>query len=217
MATERHTPASVVPFHDQIREGRIDHLVVQLRSIDGGLNLKVRNKLEQFEDSTLDLIEAAAEWNANLSTPSEYFMNNVLLTRTERTICEAAFYCTRTSGDFDSHEVCENTTGLHLLDRYKEQDKLEELTGTELEIATAFINITAALKNNSDGRQLSFIEYEGTEAAWYIHDTELQDFIAAHHQHADDIIGYIGERRSANTEELRDYLTNGTILKTGIL
>jgi len=217
MATERHNHASVAPpFHDQIREGRIDHLVVQLRNIDGGLNLKVRNKLEQFEDSTLDLIEAAAEWNDSLSTPSEYFMNNVLLTRTERTICEAAFYCTRTSGDFDSHEVCENATGLHLLDRYKEQYKLEELTGTELEIATAFINITAALKNNTDGRQISFVK-EGTEAAWYVHDIELQDFIAAHHQHADDIIGYIEERRSANPEELRDYLTNGTILKTGVL
>jgi hypothetical protein len=204
--------ATGVPFYDQIRDGRIDHLMFLMsqHSVPApNYSKKLREKLATFEEVTLDIIETSAE--------DSYVLNAATIIRsTEHAVREASFYLPRFTGQIDKYEAREITNGLHFLDRYQSVSRLEELSGTELDIASAFLNVTSALYDYASADYVD-ITYRQNDSAGYIKDPALQELIATRYQQADMIIGYIVERGSANPEALRDYLENGTVLNEGVL
>lgn len=177
---------------------------------------RLQMKLADVQDSTLTLIQAAADWNAGLRTAETSFMYIVLTQSSEATIRETSIFRPLFSKSISSGQAREVVNGLHYLDRYKYQTNLEDLDWEEMEIATAFINITVALYGHANSDELHMPDYED-RTCFCIKSRELQDFIATHYRQADDIIGYITDRKTADPETIRKYLENGTALKNGVL
>jgi hypothetical protein len=200
------------PFHDQIRDGRIDLLIFLMgqHSVPApNYSKKLREKLATFEATTLDIIEASAEDGHVLDAAT-------IIKSTEHAVREASFFLPWFTGDFSIYEAREITNGLHFLDRYQSVSRLEELTGTELDIAGAFLNVTLALYDYASADYVD-ITYNQNESAGYVKDPSLQDLIAIHYQQAETITRYIEERGSADPEALSEYLENSTALKGGVL
>lgn len=205
-------PVTAPPFHDQIRDGRIDHLISLMghHSVPApNYRKKLLERLSAFSDTTLDIIETSAEDGYVLDSAT-------IIKHTEHAVREASFYLPRFTRDTTAYDSREIANGLHYLDRYRNVDRLEELTGTELDIASAFLNVTSALYEHASADHVE-ITYYKSDSAGYIKDPALQDLIATNYQQAETIISYIVERGSADSEALRDYLDNETALKGGVL
>lgn len=210
MTGNESTPIAAQPFHDQIRDGRIEHIA----SLIGGAvpnyyNNKLLSKLTDFSEATLDLIEASADEGYTLDVVT-------FIASPESAVREATFYLPRFTRDVSKYEVREITNGLHYLDRYRNVEKLDELTGTELDIASAFLNVTSALYEHASADHV-VIAYHKGESAGHISEPALQELVATYYQQADMIISYIVDRGSADPDAVREYLENETVLKGGVL
>jgi hypothetical protein len=106
--------------------------------------------------------------------------------------------------------------GLHHLDRFKNHEHLEELTGRDFETAVAFMDVTAALYKHTMREQLSYKIGEGI-AYTHITDTDLHDLISEYPDKADEMIAIIRERQTGDAALIRTYVENGTALREGML
>lgn len=205
-------PVTAPPFHDQIRDGRIDHLISLMghHSVPApNYRKKLLERLSAFSDTTLDIIETSAEDGYVLDSAT-------IIKHTEHAVREASFYLPRFTRSIDLYEAREITNGLHFLERYMSVNQLEQLTGTELDIASAFLNVTSALYDYASADYVN-ITYHQNASAGYVNNPALQELIATYHQQAGMIVSYIEERGSADPDAVREYLENETVLKGGVL
>lgn len=182
---------------------------------------KCRRKLQEFSDSTLMLIRAAAEWNHDAGHPkSRYhraiFMKNAIIEIKESALREVMFFCPRLAFNVHLIGVMQITAGLHLHDGYDEPTDFAFLRGEELAVATALVNVTAAVSEYTTQDQLVTKNYQG-RTALFLSDIELQGLITSSYQQSDAIITVIRERGSSDVGTIREYLSNGTALSTGVL
>lgn len=182
---------------------------------------KCRRKLQEFSDSTLILIRAAAEWDHDAGHPkSRYhraiFMKNAIIEIKEDALREVMFFCPRLAFKVHLIGVMQITAGLHLLDGYDESTDFICLRGEELALATALVNVTAAVSEYTNQDQLVTKQHQDRKAL-LLGDLELQGLITGNHQRADDIITMIRERRTSDVGAIREYLSDGTVLSTGVL
>jgi hypothetical protein len=84
--------------------------------------------------------------------------------------------------------------GLHRLDRYKTTSHLDTLTGSELDIAAAFINVTSAVYRYFENSPLE-VKTPVNPAMGSIHISSpvVQQFIADHHHRTTDLFGLFKE------------------------
>lgn len=211
-ASNLPAPAPLSSYH---REQRIKDLATRLDNqllLGPNEMFKLRNKLDTYKDpTTYDLLEAAADSNNAFPLPEGNFMYKLIIDYPERNIRETCHYRDLTNKNLGTTELHGYINGLHQLDRYK-NTRLEDLTGTELATAVNLINIAASLQeyapqelNDDDDRVITF------------RNPELMDLILDNPQHAPAINSYIEERHTADTDALRNYLTNTTALNNGVL
>lgn len=209
---------AAAPATDHLKEQRVNNLVASLDAhllLSPGQVHKLRTKLSSYKNSTTyDLLDAAAQWNTEQLLPSGKFMFSLITLSTEQAVRETAYYRPRLGADLSNNQVHQLTHGMHLLDRYRDT-RLEELTGQEQELATAYLAITATLDAHVPDDTLH--DFYKNEPAVTIRDPKLIDLIATHCQQTHQIISYIEERSSAVPAALREYLDNATALKTGVL
>lgn len=180
-----------------------------------------RRKLQNLSDATLALIRDAAEWNHDAGhKKSRYnralFMKNAIIEIKESALCEVMFFCPRLAFNVHLIGVMQIVAGLHLLDDYEESTDLTRLRGEELAVATALINVTTAIAEYTTQDQLVTKTHHG-RTVLYLSDLELQELITASYQQADAIIDVIRERGSSDVGAIREYLSDGTALNSGVL
>lgn len=192
-------------------EGRVTSLINNLYSRDDRTTRNnLRKKLRTLDGDTLDLIEEATTERYRVS-PS------TIIRGEERSIREAAFYGPRcTHREINPYDALTVIRGLHFLDRYQTMIAMDRFTGTELDIATAYLNVTSAIYAHA-GEYLDFSKEYQREKAGYIKNPVLQDLIAVHYQQADAIIRYIDDRKTADPELLLAYLEDESPLREGVL
>ena len=217
-AASTNLPAPAAPATDYLKERRINSLVTKLDThllLSPGQTFKLKNALAAYKDSTTyDLLEAAAQWNSKRLFPDGNFMYATITQNTEQAVREAAYYRTRFDTEISNSKVNHLINGMHLLDRYKDT-ALEQLTGTDQEIATALLEVTKAL--NEHAKDAVTHVFRNDDPATVIHDPDLIDLITTQYHRSHQIISYIEERRSADPAALREYLDNNTALDNGVL
>lgn len=170
--------------------------------------------LSKFSDSTLNMIENTAAWNRG-NIPSHDIMYDVLIRCTEEIVREVMFL--RPLFNSPSDELSAFVAGLHLTDYFTETTALETLTGQDIEIAAAYLNITLTVRHHMPYAAInSENSYKGHLAS-VIESKQLQAFIVENHKKADSIISYIIERKVADIEVLHTYLKNETPMQNGSL
>lgn len=175
------------------------------------------NALARFSDSTLSLIESTVSWNASKGNLRRRFMESAITSASEPATRELMFCIQLINNDLSSHEAFIFITGLHHLNHFRHTPRLEELTGKDLRIAAAFLNITAAIWENTDMETYLAVHESDEEYAEYIKDPELQAIIVQNPEAAETIISYISERGTADTDGIRGYLSNAMAIRKGTL
>lgn len=212
-ASKLPAPAPVPRYH---REQRIKDLTALLDNqllLSPGQLFKLRNTFDTYkDDTTFDMIEAAAEQNNALPLPDSNFMYKLITDCPEREVRETCHYRDLTTAYLGTTELHGYVNGLHQLAPYK-NTRLEDLTGTELEAAVNLINTKATLKEHAP-HELD--EYDDRTVTFA--NPELTSLLLENPQHAPAINAYIQERYTADPEALRDYLSNAaTALNNGVL
>lgn len=209
--------AGVLPEHVKARLAKELVTLLDSHSLLGiGKSAKLQRRLERFKEaSTFELLKEVAEWNNSLPHPEGNFMYLTIMEHKESVVRETAFFRLRFNKKQRSHAATYLVSGLHFLDRYAETKHLEQLTGTELEIASAFLNVTAVLSRHASRYNAEVNTYD-THGV-YIKSPELQELIAEHYDKSEDIITYIQERQSAEPDDLRNYLEHTGALRDGVL
>jgi hypothetical protein len=211
------TPTLLLPSR---RKQIIDSIMRDLAS-SGTLgklrNNQLRERIETLSDSTLAIVESTAAWSRQRANPIPSFIDIAIMFTNESLTREALFFRPLIDADdADPVLVLGAVTGLHWIDRFRRYERLEYLTGHDLETAVAFINITIALHEHTEREQLDPTPRNNVAGAVLI-DQDLHEIIATSPNKADKIIQFIIERKSADPGALRDYLNNETVLRDGTL
>lgn len=174
--------------------------------------------LSRLDNSTLDLVDRACDWNSAQGFPRFKFMFHVITRLDESTMREVLFYFPSYRGDQDTDEAIGYVMGLHSLAYFSGMKNLDTLTGEDFEVAAAFLNITATL-DESFARECLEEEYsEGDNLpSIFINNDVLHDLIVDHYDKAEQIIQFIRERDTEDASVIREYLEKHSALSTGIL
>jgi len=207
-----------------LKAKRINDLIDSLgvdSSSDPALKTSLTKILGGYADeTTYDLIEASVVKDNQKSRPDRVFFSSVIMYSTEQEVREAAYYRSLVPEYINLGTLQACLRGLHILGCYEDM-KLEELTGTELSIVTALINISIKfIIFDMDEIELGFYRDGDGKPAVLIDNDELGDLIVDHHQQVDSIIRFIEERHSADSAALREYLSDPTAassLRSGVL
>lgn len=179
---------------------------------------EAHKRLYEFSDGTLDLVEAAVQWNKSQGHPRFKFMFHVITELDEQSVREAMFYWPRHANDLDTAEAIGFVKGLRLLDRFKGIASLEKLTGVDLETAVAFLNVTATLDEDivCECLESTYVD-ESNDESIFINQKDLHDLIVDHYDKADQIRRFIKERDTTDAAVIREYLEDHAALNAGML
>lgn len=177
----------------------------------------LRIKLRSFSDSTIEIISQTAAWNRNQKNLRYRYMYSVLTECSEVMVREMMFHRPHFVQDINTTEAMEAIHGLHMLEYFKDtHPKLEDLTGRDLEVAKAYLNVTAALHEHAERESLT--DGEGPEQyTMYINDKKLSDCIIAHPEMSEAMVRFIMDRNTGDSDLIRAYVQDGTALRDGIL
>lgn len=175
----------------------------------------LKTKLLRFSDSTLNATDNAVAWSKQLDIPIHMELFVILKERSERHIRE--FMVCRPQMGSDGMDASGDNfravQGLHNISHFKDHADLSSLDAHGLNVAGAFLRVTAAL----DLHDLDSVDYENDDHSINIHDKDLQDLIVAHPDKTDEITAFIAERKTGNGALIRAYIENGTALREGTL
>ena len=178
---------------------------------------EIHDAMTAFSDSALELIGSAAASNKLKGNLRRKFMHAAITNGCESRTRELMFCVQLFNNDLGSNEAFVFIAGLHHLNHFRHTPRLEELAGENLLVATAFLNITAAIWEHTDMENYLAVYESDDEYAEYIKDPELQDIISQKPEAADTIIAYIRERSAADTDGIRGYLSNAMAIREGTL
>lgn len=212
-ASKLPAPAPVSPYYREQRMVNLAALLDNQLLLSPGQMFKLRNKFDTYkDDTTFDLLEAAAEHNNALPLPEGNFMYKLIVECPEQEIRETCHYRDLTADYLGTTELHGYVNGLHQLAPYQ-NTRLETLTGTDLETAINLINLKATLKEHAP-EELD----EDDDRAVTFANPDLTNLLLENPQHAPAIKAYIQERHTADPEALREYLSNAaTALNNGVL
>jgi hypothetical protein len=201
-------------------DSRITKLIAALDMCDfygDDIDPTLRKTLTGFSDSTLDLIEATTAWNVARSSNHYNLMTYTINQNPEHIVREIMFFRPLfTNADSSVEFISHFVIGLHRLNYFKGRTSLEELTGIELSIAVAFLNITMAV-NDYAAAGLVDADYHDGVLGGFIGDGDYQQFVVDQHQHVEAIISFIEDRGTVDPDLILLSLESGTALMNGVI
>lgn len=124
-------------------------------------------------------------------------------------------YLDRVYEDNEAH--MENLlAGLPYLDSYQQAD-LNNVTVEDIKAIFDVLNVTAVLSQHTDQADIIIGEGHEDERHIYLNNPELETYITRNPEHTSTLITYIKERRTTDLKGFQQYLTNKTVLRTGVL
>lgn len=206
---------------DDAKATRISSIIDSLdvhSSSDPGLVINLKNILGGYkDDTTYDLIENSIAADKQKPRPDGVFFSATIAYGTEQGVREAAYYRMLVPDYINLGTLQSCLRGLRLLECYRDI-KLEELTGSELNIVLALINVSIKfIVLEMDENELGFYYDDNGRSSVLIENSDLIDLIADNHQQVDSIIRFIEDRHSADPAALHEYLNDTTALQNGTL
>lgn len=199
------------------RDAKIDRLIVELNI--GALygedsDIQVREALNGFGDTTLDLISTTAAWHRSKFLPRLRFMFSVLTELDEPAVREVISMTPLFLDDLETGDIIGLSLGLRHVGHFNGQ-KLEDLTGRDRELAADLINVAAGVYVNLGVDALEDADDEDSDSTRHVR-SDLADLIASNPGQAVAIRDFIRDRDSADAELIREYLQIG-VLREGVL
>lgn len=198
---------------------RIQSLLEAMRLLEDESESSLRGmlleKLSRLTDSDLNLLRGIETLQRN--GPHQYkFLYTILGEQSDQLVREVLFFRPLINDRIDQLELIDLINGLHRTDRFKGHERMEQLTGDDLEAAIAFMHVTDAIHKYADGESLNSKEWN-EENERFISDRDLHDLIAAHTDKADSIRRFIRDRRTGSAALISAFIESTTPLKQGVL
>lgn len=211
-----------VPTSDKSRRTEIiDTLMDELDFAlvyNGGSARGFRSKLEALSDSTIDMIWATSNWVQEQGLSRYELLHPLITLGREQMIREVVFHRPHFTEQIETRAAIQIINGLKYLDQFQKAEKLDELSGRELAIAKAVLNVTAALHGHAAGNTLIDEIGEGLDDdVIYIFNPDLVDLIAEHHGKSPQMVAFIKEYGTDDDEHMLDYIQNHHALRDGTL
>lgn len=182
-----------------VREESINSILGVIRADDISRTKPVeeaRKQLATYSDSTIALIVKSTR-NPNRRVGLMTTVINKTDERTVREVLSLHVHCPSRVAPPNAkhHDLIGIIRGLHQIERFKDH-KLEELTGDELKVAIAFMNITSAAHRSFDNSSLCVANpHDLATATIHISNTTVQKLITDHHHRMDDLIAFLYQGR----------------------
>jgi hypothetical protein len=107
--------------------------------------------------------------------------------------------------------------GLREHEYFKGKGDLDQLTGVDREIAEGMLRITEASDLHIVNRMNLKHDWAYNYSVLYLDNKDLVNLVVEFPEKVDDMIAFIKDRSSNDPEQMRDYLSNGTALRDGVL
>lgn len=200
------------------RDSQIESTLLAL-GLSSEFDLSTRSvmldKLTNLSDETLALIPAILEIH-HAGVHQLKFLYTLLGKTDEQSVRETLFYRARMGREVN--DLLQLTQGLHSYDRFRDTPRLDQLSGDDLDAATALLSVTAYLTEHYIEEHVSSGHYDKNEHYVRVITNEaLIDLIASNPDKTGRLIRFIGDRRSTDPEMLRDYIEDLTPLREGVL
>ena len=202
-----------------------DDRLQQIEQIIDGMGLRalygnqsdrdLRRVISGFSDNTIQVIQENLHREQGEQQKTMY---SLLMTSSEDTIREYLRLVPHGMENVSTGQLLAMINGLYFLAHFRGCRRLEELTGRDLQVAQAFLTVTAALYEASGETVLNYHGSEdGNDDALYVFAEAFHDLIVANSDRASDIAECISERQTGDTEAIREYLANETVLRDDAL
>lgn len=185
---------------------------------------EVRKRIVQFDDSTLQVIEDALNWNDATKSNRGSVIDGIVEGGRESIIKERLRYLPAFSPDTEEGPAYEMIRGLNFIEHFHGHD-ISELDGERFELAKAFLRVTEAiiygtdnheaLNDSPSGKNRSIMAFAITGR--FIADPDLADLIAEYPEKAGMMADFIYEREMTDAALLRQYVENDGALRDGML
>lgn len=212
-------PAPVAPVQTasaEARDAKIKRLVTGInagRLFGKDSDAEVRDALNAFSDSTLDLISYTAGWHRSKGLPRIRFMYSVLTLVTEedkeRTVREIMSMVTLFRDDLNTDEMLRIINGLHHVGQF-DGKHLDALTEDERQLAEELTNLTATIYIRIGSSALGTTDDGDGDPTLHLR-KDLADLIARYPGQVESIQGFIIDRESTDAELIREYLQIGAL------
>jgi hypothetical protein len=187
-------------------------------------NNAIRNRMLQWDDSTLQAIEDALNWNDATDSNRGSVIDGIVEGGRESIIKERLRYLPAFSPDTEEGPAFEMIRGLNFIEHFHGHD-ISEMDGEKFELAKAYLRVTEAiiygtdhhdaLNDSPSGKNRSIMAFAITGR--FIADPELSDLIAEYPEKAAMMADFIYEREMTDAVLIRKYIEDGTALREGML
>lgn len=178
----------------------------------------LRQSLHRISHETLKVIAAGAEWDHDHNDGQRSVFMYTRINGGDQSILREDFSYMPVFDNNTMHsDMVDMIQGLHNIEYFKDKGDLDQLSGVDREIAEGILRVTEASEAHVPHRRNLKHDWAYTYSVLFIDNEDLVNLVVEFPEKVDKMVAFIGDRKSNDPGQMRDYLSNGTALRDGVL